>query len=697
MMRALILLLCLLSAQAWGADRYVDCSSGTNGAGTTFTDPYNAIASVNFTTVDTNNESVRFKGWTTCVGQINLTSTAGTSGTHIVLGVYDAATGAAVTDGSQRATINANNSAGIPVTMFGVSWIDVIGLTATGSSSAAFRGQFDCNTCNDVTFQYITATPGNGNDTGGIDLNKGNRLAISNCTISGVDYGVILYGSAAGTYDRHSVTNCTISTINAAADVSNASGITMQYDQAATYFTNATITGNTIRSVGNYPLETHGYGIRVGGPCTSCSITNNTISNVGIAGILNSYTGPSAVADTSCAGTVISGNTIKYAGRFGFWNTGCSGIVYGPSNITSENGANSGTKYGRGFEIVAANATIDSTTAALAIGAGYDTLGATGVTFTATNEFATKTTAMVGQTIISTDVTNPGVALVTSYVGVNQVNGTILSPFISNSESANAWVHAVIPTNVVVKQNEVYNSKNYIANCSEGSGISPDDYASLMTISSNYIHDNEGAGIDIYRGVRNKAIGNVLLNNGSNCRSGPVALTPSVEIKQNGVDSTITNNTVVRTAAMTPVGWDTDPQYCLTCGIRNSGTPVSTFTAVNNFFGGFYIGMWKSAADVETNNRFFGNTGFDVRRNDNAVLTIDATSAVANPGFAGGAAPTTIEGFRLKSTSPLRRVGKDLNIGNYQDAGNRAFMHPPSIGAWEATSGDAAPTRAVRP
>jgi hypothetical protein len=37
-----------------------------------------------------------------------------------------------------------------------------------------------------------------------------------------------------------------------------------------------------------------------------------------------------------------------------------------------------------------------------------------------------------------------------------------------------------------------------------------------------------------------------------------------------------------------------------------------------------------------------------------------------------------------------------LNIGNVQDAGNRAFLHPPSIGAWEAASGDAAAVRTAR-
>jgi hypothetical protein len=72
-------------------------------------------------------------------------------------------------------------------------------------------------------------------------------------------------------------------------------------------------------------------------------------------------------------------------------------------------------------------------------------------------------------------------------------------------------------------------------------------------------------------------------------------------------------------------------------------------------------------------------------------------SAVQDPSFVGGTSPTEVKGFKLTSSSTLRRAGKDIAIGNVQDAGNRAFLHPPSIGVWESTSGDAAPTRTRRP
>ena len=58
-------------------------------------------------------------------------------------------------------------------------------------------------------------------------------------------------------------------------------------------------------------------------------------------------------------------------------------------------------------------------------------------------------------------------------------------------------------------------------------------------------------------------------------------------------------------------------------------------------------------------------------------------------------APTSTAGFRLSTDSANRRVGRDLNIGNVQDHGNRAFLHPPSIGAWEVADEDAATARAA--
>lgn len=72
--------------------------------------------------------------------------------------------------------------------------------------------------------------------------------------------------------------------------------------------------------------------------------------------------------------------------------------------------------------------------------------------------------------------------------------------------------------------------------------------------------------------------------------------------------------------------------------------------------------------------------------------TGDSTVCI-DPLWEGGTSPTTTAGFKPKVGSTMRRAGRDLNLGNIQDAGNRAFLHPPSIGAWEAGDEDAAAAR----
>ena len=155
-------------------------------------------------------------------------------------------------------------------------------------------------------------------------------------------------------------------------------------------------------------------------------------------------------------------------------------------------------------------------------------------------------------------------------------------------------------------------------------------------------------------------------------------------------------------------------------GLNTSNSEAAnTFTIRNNIFadltksadsatwhGSLYVGS-STANIAESNNRFISApSDYFYKRVNTNYTTVSAWQTassqgvgdeiIADPGFVGGASPTTAAGFKLSSGSALRRAGKDLNIGNVQDAGNRAFLHPPSIGAWEATSGDAAAARTAR-
>ena len=69
------------------------------------------------------------------------------------------------------------------------------------------------------------------------------------------------------------------------------------------------------------------------------------------------------------------------------------------------------------------------------------------------------------------------------------------------------------------------------------------------------------------------------------------------------------------------------------------------------------------------------------------------TISSVNPGLVGGTITSDGNAFRLTSSSVLRRAGKDLNLGNVLDFKDRAYSHPPSIGAIEVTSNSEAASR----
>lgn len=119
--------------------------------------------------------------------------------------------------------------------------------------------------------------------------------------------------------------------------------------------------------------------------------------------------------------------------------------------------------------------------------------------------------------------------------------------------------------------------------------------------------------------------------------------------------------------------------------------PGAGALAVNNAIVGT-IGLNRGASGVETNNTIIATTPCYV---SGVAGSCDASDDTDNTtmGWRGGVNPTDASGYRLISTSPLRRACKDLNLGNIQDKGNRAFLHQPSCGAWEASGGDLASGR----
>ena len=137
----------------------------------------------------------------------------------------------------------------------------------------------------------------------------------------------------------------------------------------------------------------------------------------------------------------------------------------------------------------------------------------------------------------------------------------------------------------------------------------------------------------------------------------------------------------------------------------------------NNVFSGFSrygTQIYTGATGTILQNNVFDGAVYDIlvasgltatgytNRMVNALNSIVGTynqtgDTTGAPGFRSASNDSdSASDFRLAAGSTLRRLGTDLNLGNIQDHGNRAFMHPPSCGAWEAASGDAATTRTAR-
>lgn len=82
--------------------------------------------------------------------------------------------------------------------------------------------------------------------------------------------------------------------------------------------------------------------------------------------------------------------------------------------------------------------------------------------------------------------------------------------------------------------------------------------------------------------------------------------------------------------------------------------------------------------------------------NNAAVSTSYYSPAVVVGQIALAATDNIAVKERLELASPLRRAGKDLGLGPVRDFRNRVFLSPPSIGAFEVSSGDGRTTAGTR-
>jgi len=145
-----------------------------------------------------------------------------------------------------------------------------------------------------------------------------------------------------------------------------------------------------------------------------------------------------------------------------------------------------------------------------------------------------------------------------------------------------------------------------------------------------------------------------------------------------------------------------------------NSTAASVWTIKNNLFNNLtkssLAPSWNGSLYVfssnlnfsESNNKFVSapsnahwkrqTTQYTTQATWNAATSQGTNDAIISyPGFVQGV-PDSSTGYKLKANSILSRAGTYLNLGNIPDKGGRTFNPLPSVGAWEITNGDEAPT-----
>jgi hypothetical protein len=191
-------------------------------------------------------------------------------------------------------------------------------------------------------------------------------------------------------------------------------------------------------------------------------------------------------------------------------------------------------------------------------------------------------------------------------------------------------------------------------------------------VESSYISNPGTYGItgSLDTGSKLFASGNVVVG----------AITGCIDVHKTafGPDADIYNNTLVN---------------CGTYGINAAASTLTINIRNNSITGTSAYGIYRGASGTsDSYNNVFGPT---TPYSDNGVAGAAGTGdKAADPLFTGTSASSY--SYRLSAGSTLRRAGLELNLGNLQDNGNRAFAHPPSMGAWEAASGNQAAARTAR-
>ncbi len=200
-------------------------------------------------------------------------------------------------------------------------------------------------------------------------------------------------------------------------------------------------------------------------------------------------------------------------------------------------------------------------------------------------------------------------------------------------------------------------------NPSDGAGIYADECATYVRILRNAIHDNAVAGIYLNDADNVTATGNVMWNNGDN----------AVHIHGAGINFVAQHNSSYHTASSPSGvaeqgtdGWQIDGS--VGAGTTLTDNAIKCASTVRKC-------VDADVAITETYNSIYHPTSGDRAEG----FTPDATDLSADPQFSD-AAPTSADGFCLKPTSPLLAAG--TYIGAWATGyGGQDLGKPPAIGA----------------
>lgn len=171
---------------------------------------------------------------------------------------------------------------------------------------------------------------------------------------------------------------------------------------------------------------------------------------------------------------------------------------------------------------------------------------------------------------------------------------------------------------------------------------------------------------------------------------------------------TIANNTVVQDSSV--LGDNFGSYGALAVAVQGATNNAATLFANNNIYCltacRTYVTVDASQAATFQKNNYFSivapsqSNAWSYQGSGQTSLSgwqgaQEATATATNPLMRSNSPRSAVD-VALLPSSTLRRTGQELNIGNYQDYGNRAFLHPPSVGAREVASGDEASNRATR-